>query len=99
MSEIQRLNITLPRKLVEKARVLIEEGLFSNFSELVKEGIKDEIELNMSQIQKAKILNKWFMEEKGSGYDTSKLSKEQILRRLRKTRAQLWEEKFKYIYE
>ena len=98
MSEIQRINITLPKKLVQKSRVLIEEGIYSNFSELVREGIKDEIELNKSQIEKIKILKKWFNEEKHKGFDTSKLTQEEIIKRLRKTRYQLWEEKFKFVY-
>lgn len=98
MSEIQRINITLPKKLVQKSKILIEEGLYSNFSELVREGIKDEIELNKSQIEKIKILKKWFNEEKHKGFDTSKLNQEEIIKRLRKTRDQLWEEKFKFIY-
>lgn len=99
MSEIQRINITLPKKLVKKSKILIEEGLYSNFSELVREGIKDEIELNKSQIEKMKILKKWFAEEKGKGLDTSKLTQEEVIKRLRKTRELLWEEKFKHIYE
>ena len=39
MTEIRRINITLPKKLVEKTKVLIEEGLYSNFSELVKKNL------------------------------------------------------------
>ncbi|MEK7072037.1 MAG: ribbon-helix-helix domain-containing protein [Patescibacteria group bacterium] len=46
MTEIQRINITLPKKLVEKSKVLIDEGLFANFSELVREGIKNELLLD-----------------------------------------------------
>lgn len=98
MSEFQRINITLPKKLVKKSKILIQEGIYSNFSELVREGIKDEIELNKSQIEKIKILKKWFDEEKNQGFDTSKLSKEEVIKRLRKTREQLWEEKYKFIY-
>ena len=98
MSDIQRVNITLPKKLIEKSKVLIEEGLYANFSEIVREGIKDEIELNKAHIEKMKILKKWFREEKGKGFDASKLTQEEIIKRLRKTRDQLWEEKFKHIY-
>ena len=98
MLEIQRLNITLPKKLVQKSKVLIDEGIYSNFSELVREGIKDELELNKSQIDKMKLLRKWFAEEKHTGFDTSKLTREEILRRLRKTREQLWEGKYRNIY-
>jgi len=99
MSEFQRINITLPKKLVKKSKVLLDEGIYSSFSELVREGIKDEIKLNISQIEKTTILKKWITEQKGKSYDTSKLSQEEILKRLRKTREQLWEEKFKFIYD
>jgi len=98
MPDIQRVNITLPKKLVQKSRILIDEGLYSNFSELVREGIKDEIELNKSQIEKVKTLKKWLLEEKNTGFDASRLPQEEIMQRLRKTREQLWEEKFKLIY-
>ena len=99
MSEFQRINITLPKRLVEKSRVLIEEGLYSNFSELVREGIKDELELSKLQLDKMAALGKWLAEEKHTGFDTSKLTEEQIMKRLRRTREQLWEEKFKLIYD
>ena len=46
MLEIQRINITLPKKLVNKAKVLIDEGLYSNFSELIREGIRNELLLD-----------------------------------------------------
>lgn len=99
MSEVQRINITLPKRLVEKSRILIEEGLFSNFSELVREGIKDELELSKLQLDKMAVLRKWLGEEKRAWFDTSKLTEEQIMKRLRRTREQLWEEKFKLIYD
>ena len=98
MSEVQRINITLPKKLVQRSKILIEEGIYSNFSELVREGIKDEIELNKQHIDKMKILKKIFEEEKGNGFDKSKLTQEEIIKRIRKTRDKLWEEKYKFIY-
>ena len=95
MSEIQRINITLPKKLVQRSKVLIKEGLYSSFSELIRESLKNEILLDQSLIEKKKILNKIFEEEKGKGFDTSKLSQEQLIRRIRKTRNELWDEKYK----
>ena len=56
MTEIQRLNITLPKKLVQKSKVLIEEGIYSNFSELVRESIRNEILLDKNLIEKKQIL-------------------------------------------
>ena len=99
MTEIQRLNITLPKKLVQKSKVLIEEGIYSNFSELVRESIRNEILLDKNLIEKKQILDKWFEEEKGKGYDTSSLSQEEIIKRIRATRDELWDSKYKEWFE
>ncbi len=99
MSEIQRINITLPRKLVEKSKVLIEEGLYSNFSELIRESLKNELLLDSSLIEKKKILDKWFKEEEGKGFDTSGLTQDELIKRIRKTRNELWDEKYKEWFE
>lgn len=99
MSEFQRINITLPRKLVEKSRILIEEGLYSNFSELVREGLKNELLLDEKLIEKKKILDKLFKEEREKGFDTSNLSQEDLIKRIRKTRDEIWDEKYRELYE
>ena len=99
MSEIRRINITLPKKLVQKTKVLIEEGLYSNFSELVRESIKNELLLDQSLIEKKRILDKWFKEEEGKGFDTSHLTQEELIRRIRKIRDKLWDEKYKQWFE
>ena len=95
MGEVQRINITLPKKLVEKSRVLIDEGLYGNFSELVRESIKNELLLDMGLIEKKAILDKWFKEEKGKGFDTSALTQDELIKRIRKTRNELWDKKYK----
>ena len=99
MSEIQRINITLPKKLVQRSKVLIDEGIYSNFSELVRESIKNEILLDQSLIEKKRILDKWFKEEEGKGFDTSNLTQEELIKRIRKTRNQLWDEKYRGWFE
>ena len=99
MSEIQRINITLPKKLVQKSRVLIDEGLYSNFSELVRESIKNELLIDRNLIEKKRILDKWFKEEEGKGFDTSNLTQEELIKRIRKTRDELWDEKYKEWFE
>lgn len=99
MSEVQRINITLPRKLVRKSRVLIEEGLFSSFSELVRESIKTEMLLDQSLLEKKRILNKWFKQEEGSSYATSGLSQEELIGRIRKERDDLWDEMYEEWFE
>lgn len=99
MSEIQRVNITLPKKLLQKSRILINEGIYSNFSELVRESIKNELMLDRSLLEKKAAIDKIFEEEKGNGFDTSNLSQEQLIRRIRKIRNQLWNEKYKEWFE
>ena len=99
MPEIQRINITLPRRLVKKSKVLIEEGLYSNFSELIRESLKNELLLDRNLIEKKKILDKWFKEEEGKGFDTSGLTQDELIKRIRKIRNQLWDEKYKEWFE
>jgi len=65
MSKIQRINITLQKKLVQK-----------------------------SIIEKKKIVSKLFNEEKGKGFNTSNLNHEDLIKRIRKSRDELWEEKY-----
>ncbi len=99
MSDIQRINITLPRRLVEKSKVLIEEGIYSNFSELVRESIKNEILLDRNLLDKKAAIDKIFKEEEGKGFDTSGLTQDELIKRIRKIRNQLWDEKYKEWFE
>lgn len=99
MIEIQRINITLPKKLANRAKVLVDEGLYANFSELVREGIRNELLLDQKLMEKKRVLEKWFREEKGKGIDTSGLTQEELIERVRKTRNELWEEKYEEWFE
>ena len=95
MSEIQRINITLPKKLVARSKVLIDEGLFSNFSELVRESLKNEIMMDKQLIENNRILNKWIEEDNIKGEDTSHLSQEEIIAKIKKMRHDQWETHYK----
>ena len=95
MSEFQRINITLPKKLVKKSKILLDEGIYSSFSELVREGIKNELLLDKNLIDKKIILDKWFKEEWGKGFDTSSLTQEELINKIHKTRNELWDKKYK----
>mgnify|MGYP001616872445 CR=1 FL=1 len=44
-------------------------------------------------------LDKIFKEEEGKGYDTSTLTQEQLIKRIRRTRNKLWDEKYKEWFE
>lgn len=99
MSEIQRINITLPKKLVEKSRILIDEGLYSNFSELVRESIKNELLLDRNLLDKKAAIDKIFKEEEGKGFDTSKMTQDELIKRIRRVRNELWDGKYKEWFE
>ena len=99
MLKVQRINITLPKKLVQKSRILIDEGLYSNFSELVRESLKNEFLLDRNLIEKKKILDRLFKEEEGKGFDTSHLKQEEIIKRIRKTRDESWKEHYSKWFE
>ncbi len=99
MSEFQRINITLPKKLLRKSKVLIEEGIYSNFSELVRESIKNELILDRNLIEKKAAIDRIFKEEEGKGFDTSGLTQDELIERIRKTRNELWDEKYKDWFE
>jgi len=38
-----RVNVNIPKALFQQASVLVKEGYFSNFSELVREGLRKEV--------------------------------------------------------
>ena len=99
MSEVLRINITLPRKLVQKSKVLIDEGLYSNFSELIRESIRNELLLDKNLIDKKRVLDKLFKEERGEGYDTANLSQEELIKRIHQTRDKIWKKKHKEWFE
>ena len=40
-----KINISLPVKMYEDAKVLIEKGLYGSFSEVVRSGIRNEMDL------------------------------------------------------
>ena len=41
--EFRKVNITLPAPLFKKAKELVEKGHYSNFSDLVRSGLRKEI--------------------------------------------------------
>ncbi len=99
MINVKRLNITLPKKLISRSHVLIDEGLYSNFSELVRESLKKEIILDQTLLNKKLILDKWFRDETNSGMGTEDLTQEELIDKIRRTRDELWEEKYKKWFE
>lgn len=40
-----KINISLPREMYKQAKILIEKGTYSSFSEMVRAGVRNEIDL------------------------------------------------------
>lgn len=94
--EFRKVNITLPAQLFEKSRQLIDKGLYSNFSDLVRSSLRRELKEDrhlLGEEDEWQRLVKEIMADLQST-ELAKMSKEQIIKRLRKTRDEIWEEKY-----
>ena len=94
--EFKKVNITLPAQLFEKSKQLINKGLYSSFSDLVRSSLRKEIKEEREPLKES---DEWKNLVESIRADLrktelAKMSKEQIIKRLRKTRDRIWEEKY-----
>jgi len=94
--EFKKVNITLPAQLFEKSKQLVNKGLYSSFSDLVRSSIRKELKEEHQFSGKEDDWQKTVKEIRTDLRKTelAKMSKEQIIKRLRKTRDRIWEEKY-----
>ena len=94
--EFRKVNITLPAQLFEKSRQLIDKGLYSNFSDLVRSSLRRELKEDQHLLGEEDEWQRLVKEIKADlqNTDLAKMSKEQIIKRLRNTRDKIWEEKY-----
>ncbi len=94
--EFRKVNITLPAQLFEKSKQLVEKGLYSNFSDLVRSGLRKELKEDQQLLSTEYEWEKLVKEIRADLQKTelAKMSKEQIIKRLRNTRDKIWEEKY-----
>ena len=94
--EFKKVNITLPEQLFDKSKELVEKGLYSNFSDLVRSSLRKELKDEHSYLKDSgewqKILEELRAELRKT--DLVKMSKRQILSRLRKSRAKIYDEEY-----
>ncbi|MFH1834784.1 MAG: ribbon-helix-helix domain-containing protein [Methanobacteriota archaeon] len=68
---LTRINVLVPQKLLNESRKLVGKGYFSNFSELVRDGIRKEIRDYNSGLtgltEKDRELLAWAKQAKRSG--------------------------------
>jgi len=94
--EFRKVNITLPAQLFERSRQLIEKGLYSNFSDLVRSSLRRELKEDQQLLGQEDEWQRLVKEIRADLQNTelAKMSKEQIIKRLRDTRDKIWEEKY-----
>lgn len=61
--EFQKITITVPKNMVVQSKRLIETGMFANFSDLVRTGIRNEI-INMNQMNEEWLDEKYIYSDK-----------------------------------
>ena len=92
--EFRKINITLPVQLFEKSKELIEKGLYSNFSDLVRSGIRKEIKEEQDLLggkdEWKDLVESIRNDLRQSGL--AKLPDGEILKKLKKSRDKIWEE-------
>ena len=94
--EFRKVNITLPVQLFEKSKQLVEKGLYSNFSDLVRSTLRRELKEEHQLVSKEDEWQKLVKEIRADLQKTelAKMSKEQIIKRLRKTRERIYDEEY-----
>ena len=86
--EFRKVNITLPVQLFNKAQSLVDSGLYSNFSDLIRDSLRKELKEDLNLLEE---MDEWkvSVEQIRSGLRKSELgriSKADILKRLKKSR-------------
>lgn len=94
--EFKKVNITLPAQLFEKSKQLINKGLYSSFSDLVRSSLRKEIKEEQEPLKESDEWRDLVQSIRADLRKTelAKMSKEQIIKRLRNTRDRIWEEKY-----
>ena len=94
--EFRKVNITLPSASFEKAKELVGKGLYSNFSDLVRSSLRKELKEEHQLLSKEDEWQRLVKEIRADLQKTelAKMSKAEILKRLRKTREKVYDEEY-----
>ena len=94
--EFKKVNITLPVQLFEKSKQLIEKGVYSSFSDFVRSSIRKELKEERQSLSKEDEWQRLVKELRADLQKTelAKMSKAEILKRLRKTRKEIYDEEY-----
>ncbi len=96
----KKVTLSIPEYLYEESLKITEVGLFSNFSDLVRAGIRRELKDVSRLFEKKKPWAESIKEiqmriEKAGGI---KGSNEEIIKRIKRTRKELWKEEYQKEY-
>ena len=94
--EFRKVNITLPAQLFEKSKQLVEKGFYSNFSDLVRSTLRKELKGEQQLASKEDEWQRLVKEIRADLQNTelAKMSKAEILKRLRRTREKVYDEEY-----
>ena len=94
--EFKKVNITLPVQLLEKAKELVDRGLYSNFSDLVRSTLREELKEEHPLLSKEDEWQKLVKEIRADLQKTelAKMPKTEIIKMLRKTREKIYDEEY-----
>ena len=95
--EFKKVNITLPVQLFEKSKQLVEKGLYSNFSDLIRSSLRKELKDEHQLLSKEDEWQKLVKEIRADLQNTelAKMPKAQILKRMGKTREKIYDEEYR----
>jgi len=98
--EFKKVNITLPMQLFEKSKHLVEQGLYSNFSDLIRSSLRKELKEEHQSLSKEDEWKRLVNELRAGLKNTelAKMSKAEILKRLRKTREEIYDEEYGQVH-
>ncbi len=87
--QFKKVTLTIPERLHDECKKMIESGYFANFSDIVRAGIRAQLEVYLFP----KRNEDWF--ERFAMLTTpSQLKDKEIIDRLRKSREEIWSEKY-----
>ena len=94
--EFKKVNITLPAQLFEKSKQLINKGLYSSFSDLVRSSLRKEIKEEREPLKES---DEWRNLVESIRADLrktelAKLSEAETLKRLRHSREKVYDEEY-----
>lgn len=87
--QFKKVTFTIPERMYDECRRMIEAGYFANISEIIRAGIRTQMEVFLFQKRK----EDWFDTLAQLAVPTG-MKDEEIIERMRKTRREIWGDEY-----